>query len=32
MLPIFGGLAPAFLLRVNGKLNLEVDEFMLENL
>lgn len=28
LLPIFGGLAPAFLLRINGQLDIEVDDYM----
>jgi hypothetical protein len=32
MLPYFGGIAPALMLRVNGNLNLTVDQHMLEKL
>ena len=28
LMPIVGGLAPAFLLKVNGSLNIEIDEYM----
>jgi hypothetical protein len=28
LMPIFGGLAPAFLLRINGKLDIEIDDYM----
>ena len=28
LMPIIGGLAPAFLLKVNGNLNIEIDENM----
>lgn len=28
LLPIFGGLAPAFLLKISGKLDIDVDEYM----
>jgi hypothetical protein len=30
--PIFGGIAPIFLLKLNASLNLEVDEFMKEKI
>jgi hypothetical protein len=29
MLPFFGGLAPALMLRINGNVNLSVDEEMM---
>lgn len=32
MLPIFGGLSPVFLLRLNAKLDLTVDEAMIAKL
>jgi hypothetical protein len=32
MLPYFGGLAPALMLRINGNLNVTVDEFMMTRL
>ncbi len=32
MLPILGGLAPAFLLRMNGNLNLTVDDHMISKI
>lgn len=32
MLPIFGGLAPAFLLRLTGRLDLTVDDHMMSKL
>jgi hypothetical protein len=28
LMPIFGGLAPAFLLRINGNLDIEIDDYM----
>ena len=28
LMPIFGALAPAFLLRVHGKLDIEIDDYM----
>lgn len=28
LMPIIGGLAPAFLLKVNGTLNIEIDDYM----
>ena len=30
--PIFGGIAPAFLLKLNANLNLEVDDYMKEKI
>lgn len=32
LLPIFGGIAPAFLLKVTGSLNIEIDEYMQQKL
>ena len=32
LLPFFGGLAPALMLRINGNLNLNVDEEMMTKL
>ena len=32
MYPIFGAIAPAFLLKVNAQLNLEVDDYMKEKI
>jgi hypothetical protein len=32
LLPIFGGLAPAFLLKINGNLDIEVDDYMKEKI
>jgi hypothetical protein len=32
MLPIFGGLAPAFLLRISGILNITIDDHTMEKL
>ena len=32
LMPIFGALAPAFLLRVHGKLDIEIDDYMKEKI
>lgn len=32
MLPIFGGIAPALMLKINGNINLTVDEHMINKL
>jgi len=32
MLPYFGGIAPALMLRINGNINLNVDEEMMNKL
>lgn len=28
LMPILGGIAPVFLLKINGKLDLEIDDYM----
>ena len=32
LLPIFGGIAPAFLLKISGKLDIEVDDYMMQKI
>ena len=32
LMPIFGGIAPAFLLKLTGNLDLEVDDYMLSKI